>query len=258
MKHSSLLTLAALAAFTAAAAADTITTLRGKTFRDCKIAQVHPDGISFTHRSGAAKILFTDLPASLRSKYGYDRKKADAYAKKIVEARKEREKRTQEFLAREQEAIEAANFVNTMRTMQAQTQMMLDQQSANNGITYPYGPAAYFNGIQGVAVNPIHGPAVNGHGYRVRSWDGVGIAPLVPGSGGIYVPPSGGYAFYPPVYPSLGYARPGYQINGSFNLGHNFRVGVGLGHVPGIGPNFVAPPAPMISSPGSATITIGR
>jgi hypothetical protein len=145
MKYSSLLTLAALAAFTAAAAADTITTLRGKTFRDCKIAQVHPDGISFTHRSGAAKILFTDLPASLRSKYGYDRKKADAYAKKIVEARKEREKRTQKYLAREQEAIEAANFVNTMRTMQAQTQMMLDQSGG-----YPnYGPAIF----NGVAVN---------------------------------------------------------------------------------------------------------
>ena len=252
MKHSSLLTLAALAAFTAAAAADTITTLRGKTFRDCKIAQVHPDGISFTHRSGAAKILFTDLPASLRSKYGYDRKKADAYAKKIVEARKEREKRTQEYLAREQEAIEAANFVNTMRTMQAQTQMMLNQSAG-----YPnYGVPAIFNGV--AVTPPIHGPVVNGHGYRVRSWDGVGIAPLVPGSGGIYVPPSGGYAFYPPVYPSLGYARPGYQINGSFNLGRNVRVGVGLGHVPGIGPNFVAPPAPMISSPGSATITIGR
>jgi hypothetical protein len=237
MKHSSLLTLAALAAFTAAAAADTITTLRGKTFRDCKIAQVHPDGISFTHRSGAAKILFTDLPASLHSKYGYDRKKADAYAKKIVEARKEREKRTQEYLAREQEAIEAANFVNTMRTMQAQTQMMLNQSAG-----YPnYGMPAIFNGV--AVTPPIHGPVVNGHGYRVRSWDGVGI---------------GGYAFYPPVYPSLGYARPGYQINGSFNLGRNVRVGVGLGHVPGIGPNFVAPPAPMISSPGSATITIGR
>jgi peptide chain release factor 1 len=154
------------------------------------------------------------------------------------------------ILAAQQEAIEAANFVNTMRTMQAQTQMMLDQSRG-----YPnYGPAIF----NGVAVNPIHGPAVNGHGYRLRSWDGVGIAPLVPGSGGLYVPPSGGYAFYPPVYPSLGYARPGYQINGSFNLGRNVRVGVGLGHVPGIGPNFVAPPAPMISSPGSATITIGR
>jgi len=258
MKRTSILTLAALAALTVTAAADTITTLRGKTFRDCKIAQVHPDGISFTHRAGAAKILFTDLPASLREKYGYDPKKAAAYSKKIVEDRKEREKRTQEFLAREQEAIEAANFANVMRTMQAQTQMMLEQQAANNNLSYPFGPAAYFNGLQGVVVNPIHGPVVNGHGYRVRSWDGVGIAPIVSGSDGIYVPPSGGYAWYPPVYPSLGYARPGYQINGSFNIGRHVRVGVGLGNVPGLGPNFVAPPAPTIGTPGSATITISR
>lgn len=259
MKHPLLLTLAAFAVFTAAAAADTITTLRGKTFRDCKIAQVHPDGISFTHRNGAAKILFTDLPSALRSKYGYDPKKADAYSKKIVEARKEREKRTQEYLVREQEAIEAANFVNTMRTMQAQTQMMLEQQQMGNQLSYPYGPAAYFNGIQGMPVAPIHGPVVGGHGYRVRGWDGIGIAPLVPGTGGIYAPPSGGYAFYPPVYPSLGFARPGYQINGSFNLGRNVRVGVGLGNVPGLGPNFIAPAAPAapcISIPGS--ITLGR
>jgi hypothetical protein len=252
MKRSLTLALLVLAGFSPVVVlADTITTLRGKTFRDCKIAQVHPDGISFTHRSGAAKILYTDLPRSLRDKYGYDPKKADAYSKKLVEQRKEREKRVQEYLVREAEAIEAAQFMNTMRTMQAQTQMMLEQASG-----YPYyGAPAILNGV--AVTPPIHGPVLDGRGYRVRSWDGVGIAPLVPGTGGIYAPPSGGYAFYPPVTPSLGYARPGYGVSGSFNLG-GVRVGVGLGAVPGLAPYCPPAPAPMMGVPGRAVISIGR
>lgn len=256
MKCSPLLTLAVLAALAATVFADTITTLRGRTFVDCKIAQVHPDGISFTHRVGAAKILFTDLPAPLREKYGYDPQKAAAYSKKITEQRKEREKQAREFLERREKAIEAANLANLMRAMQEQ--VIMEQQMVGNGWSYPFGPAAYFSGIQGVLVDPVHGPVVEGHAYRARSWDGVGIAPVVPGTGGIYIPPSGGYAWYPPIYPSLGYARPGYQIQGSFNLGGHFRAGVGLGHVPGIGPNCVAPPPAAFGTPGRASIPLRR
>ena len=256
MKRTPLLTLAVLAALAATALADTITTLRGRSFVDCKIAQVHPDGVSFTHRGGAAKILFTDLPAPLREKYGYDPQKADAYSKKIMEQREEREKRAREFLERREKAIEAANLANLMRGMQEQ--MIMEQQMMGGGwsYSYPFGPAAYFSGIQGVLVDPIHGPVVDGRSYRVRSWDGVGIAPVVPGTGGIYIPPSGGYAWYPPIYPSLGHARPGYQIQGSFNPGSHVRFGVG--HVPGIGPNCVSPPPAAFGTPGRASIPLSR
>ncbi|MBE7496742.1 MAG: hypothetical protein HS117_17510 [Verrucomicrobiaceae bacterium] len=262
MNRSFILATLLLGGITASAMAETITTLRGRTYQGCRIKQVHPDGVSFTHRDGAAKILFTDLPSSMRSKYGYDPKKAAAYSKKVEEERKEAAKRREDYLRREAEAIEAAQFMNAMRTVQAQNNLILSQ--VNGGPSWVTGfasvpVAGYYNGLQGWPVTtPITGPVVHGRHYRQRlSWDSVGIAPLVPGSGGIYVPPSGGFAFYPPVWPSLGYARPGYGIHGSWNVGGGVRVGVGLGTVP-----FSAPPAggvvPGVSVRGSAVIPMPR
>lgn len=239
------------------ALADTITTARGKTYRDCRIKKVEPDGISFTHQDGAAKILFTDLPSAMRAKYGYDRKKADAYAKKVAEQRKEAEKRRQDYLRREAEAIEAAQFINAMRTVQAQNNLILAQ---TQGYSTGYGPiAGFYNGNAGWygGGGPITGPVLNGRPYRPTGGSSVGIATIVPGTGGIYAPTSGGFAYYPPVYPALGYARPGYRVTGSWNVGGGVRVGVGVGAVPPIGPApFVPAPAvvPRFGGSGGSVV----
>ncbi|MBL9183967.1 MAG: hypothetical protein JNN17_17630 [Verrucomicrobiaceae bacterium] len=254
MNRTLILTLAALAGFSAGAAADTITTIRGKTYVDCKIAQVHPDGISFTHRKGAAKILFTDLPSSMREKYGYDPKKAAAYSKKITEQRKEREKRVQEHLARQQEAIEAAQFATAMRYAEIEAQQ---QQQAYQQQVWMPAQGFYTSAVGFPNMSPIYGPVVNGAPYRPRGWDGVGIAPVVPGTSGIYIPQSGGYSWYPPISPSLGYARPGYTVGGSFNVGGGVRIGVGVGAVPAVGPMF-APPPPALPAGIRGSISIGR
>lgn len=78
-------------------------------------------------------------------------------------------------------------------------------------------------------MSPIYGPVVNGEPYRPRGWDGVGIAPVVPGTSGLYLPQRGGYSWYPPTSPSLGYARPSYTVGGSFNVGGGVLIGVGVG-----------------------------
>ena len=57
----------------------TISTLTGKTYRQCKIVKVHPDGVSFTHANGAAKVLFTDLSQEWRTRLGYDAVAAASY-----------------------------------------------------------------------------------------------------------------------------------------------------------------------------------
>jgi hypothetical protein len=57
----------------------TITTIYGKTYTDCVLSRQTPDGISFTHSMGVAKVLFTDLDPSLAAKFGYDAAAARKY-----------------------------------------------------------------------------------------------------------------------------------------------------------------------------------
>ena len=82
-----LLALTAMLPATVMATIDRITTIRGKSYRQCEIVRVHPDGVSFTHANGAAKILFTDLPESWRKRLGYSPAKAEAYEKELAEKR---------------------------------------------------------------------------------------------------------------------------------------------------------------------------
>ncbi|MEM7386883.1 MAG: hypothetical protein AAF514_18240 [Verrucomicrobiota bacterium] len=49
-----------------------ITTLRGKTFKKVEIIQIEPDGILITHQNGAAKLLYDELKAADKSRYGYN------------------------------------------------------------------------------------------------------------------------------------------------------------------------------------------
>jgi hypothetical protein len=84
-----------------------ITTLDGRLFRECEIVRVYPDGVSFRHRTGAAKVLFNDLSPALRASLGYDPSKAQAYEKQITakrEAEAQARKREAEVMAKAEEA----------------------------------------------------------------------------------------------------------------------------------------------------------
>jgi hypothetical protein len=104
-----LFTLLASASLLAAPIAE-ISTLTGKTYRQCQIVKVHPDGVSFTHANGAAKILFTDLSQEWRTRLGYDPDKAASYQyeqelrrKELAAIRREHdEQRTQALLMAQQ------------------------------------------------------------------------------------------------------------------------------------------------------------
>ncbi len=56
--------------------AEDITTLSGTKYKNITITRVEPGGISISHDDGLAKIPFTDMAEDLRTKYGYDSKKA--------------------------------------------------------------------------------------------------------------------------------------------------------------------------------------
>ena len=67
----------------------TITTNSGKTYHNCRVFKIDPDGVMFAHEKGGAKILFTDMPQTTRDRLGYDPQKEAAYANDLTEKRKQ-------------------------------------------------------------------------------------------------------------------------------------------------------------------------
>jgi hypothetical protein len=57
----------------------TIVTISGKTYTDCVLSRATPDGISFMHSLGVAKVPFSDLDPALAAKFGYDPAAAQKY-----------------------------------------------------------------------------------------------------------------------------------------------------------------------------------
>jgi multidrug efflux pump subunit AcrA (membrane-fusion protein) len=50
----------------------TIATLDGKSYEDCKLLKVNPDGIVVNHSQGITKILFNALPPDMQKIFGFD------------------------------------------------------------------------------------------------------------------------------------------------------------------------------------------
>jgi hypothetical protein len=58
----------------------TITTIYGDTYTDCVLDKITPDGISFMHSTGAAKVPFSSLDPALAAQFGYDPDAAKKFA----------------------------------------------------------------------------------------------------------------------------------------------------------------------------------
>ena len=182
----------------------TIETAQGRIYLQCKIMKRDPDGVSFTHSKGAAKVLFNDLAEPLRNALGYDAKKADAYDKERADARKEAE---QARRARETKIAEA--MIAAQARYAAQQPIIMMQQ--------PYGgymsSLAPVLGLGGIGFpSAFHHTGFHAHGaQQSRGWSNVGIASIGAGTGGVYVPQSGGFVFngFPDVQysPTLGYTN---------------------------------------------------
>jgi hypothetical protein len=199
---------------------DEFTTLTGRTYRKCRISQVHPDGISFFHSKGAAKVLFADLSDSWKKKLGYNAKRAEEFQKeasmkKFIEQERLAKAREQ-VVAQERQTTELRlRIMERAFELQARQQLLQQQQlAAYYGTQVPVtGPApaigwpgtyvgpvnspyglfngsyGYFNGSYGLLngpygpLNNIYGPAFGG-----RPWNNCGSVTLASIGGG-----SGGY-----------------------------------------------------------------
>ena len=112
-----------------------ITTLTGKTYRQCQIVRVHPDGVSFHHADGAAKVLFTDLSKEWRARLGYDADKAAANQQELADKREaDKTTRAKAEEARFKLLAEAAERARIQSLGQeAQVRATVQQQQQNFG-----------------------------------------------------------------------------------------------------------------------------
>lgn len=107
-----------------------ISTLTGKTYRQCEIVKVHPDGVSFTHANGAAKVLFTDLSAEWRVRLGYDPVKAKAYQREQEERRQQQAGIRRKHERERGEALLLAQQIELARLRGIEVQARAAQEAA--------------------------------------------------------------------------------------------------------------------------------
>jgi hypothetical protein len=176
---------------------DEFTTLTGRTYRQCRISQVHPDGVSFFHSKGAAKVLFADLSDSWKKKLGYNPKLAEAYEKEAATKKflaQERLAKAREEWAAQQRQDADLRLRILERAFEFQTRQQLLQQqqlAAYYGTQVPVtgpAPAIGWPGTYYGPLNSIYGPSFGGPSYGGHPWNNCGSITLASIGGG-----SGGY-----------------------------------------------------------------
>ncbi|MEZ5385780.1 MAG: hypothetical protein R3F13_09715 [Prosthecobacter sp.] len=219
--------LLAAPGLTAAEKERTITTRSGKTFLNCKIVRVHPDGVSFIHQKGAAKIAFKELPESLRREFRYDPKKEAEYQRAQAELRKQEAERARlREIAMEEKLMEAqmaeasylaaANTVYRPASGTPGMSLALPGETLQVAQTRPTWLGA-----------PITGTPMGGRVYTRSSYSYWGNYPAGYGGGGFY--PTVGYGYPFGGYgcaPAGAYVSP--TIFRSWSVGGGVRVGLGI------------------------------
>ncbi len=243
MKRSVLFTALLLSVVPAVAAPknyDIITTRDGRSFHECKVMRVYPDGVSFTHRNGAAKIAFKDLPENLRREFRYDPKVEAAYQKEQAALRQaEKERQKQQEIAMQEKLMEAQMAEASYLAAARQIAAAQSPATSSMSLALP-GEKLSVTSFQTPSWvgTPITGPAIGGNAYRSGSFSRWGTYPYGYG-GGYYSGYGYGYPYYNGYsyggYPYGGYYGGGYPpvygptVIGSWNVGHGIRVGVGIG-----------------------------
>ncbi len=205
----------------------TITTRDGKSFYECKVLRVYPDGVGFTHRNGAAKIAFKDLPENLRREFRYDPQAEAKYQREQAALRQEEQKREKLREIAMQEKLMEAQMAEASYLAAAQSAYYRAPASPSMSLALPGEtlPTLTYQTPSWVGT-PITGQALGGGDYRRSGYSYWGGQPF--GYGGGYYP-WGGYGGYP--YGGYGHGYGAYvspTIYRSWNVGSGFRIGVGI------------------------------
>lgn len=237
MKRSALFIALWLAATVSAVAGpknqSSITTKAGKTYFDCKVTRIYPDGIGFTHRDGAAKVAFKDLPENLRQEYRYDPRQEREYQREQAARREEEKKRAKlQEIVMEEKLAEAqmaeASYLAAASEVARRPAPMSTALPGEQTTTVSYQTPSWVGA-------PITGTPLGGSGYRRSGFSG--YFPYLGGYSRGFYPYGGGY--YPSYYGGYPYGGYGYGYYSpvgaysptffrSWNLGGGFRVGLGV------------------------------
>ena len=194
----------------------TLTTTTGRTYEQCRIVKMEPDGVSFRHAKGAGKILFKDLTKDLREHFDFDPVRAQAHEEKLkadkAKERAEKLQKAQEIMKAHQDAVNRALETQALAALTQALAQARDYQSNGGFVT-----------LTGGLSNVPLGPVFDGRDYERR--DGRFRSPVLNWYG-----------------QSVGHFHPG-----SYNHGFTPRS---FFAVPGLGPNYVpqsaVPCAPVI------------
>lgn len=110
-----------------------IQTVSGRMYRHCQVLRVYPDGVTFRHSEGMAKLLFTDMTPEWRQHFGYDAAKVEAYERKKSE---DRAKAREVSAARAAEAAKAMAAAYGVALAEAQAAEARGEQPAYYGGGY--------------------------------------------------------------------------------------------------------------------------
>lgn len=144
-----------------------ISTSLGRVYQNCRVCQVDPDGVIFAHQSGIAKVLYGELPESIRGKLGYDAQKSAEYVKE----QSEKKRRAQELAAELQKELIKARAAVTVAEIQS-AGMVQQAYAMGGGWQYPVYTGGLY-GWDGSLYNNGHGGAFDDqhHGWR-NIWPG--------------------------------------------------------------------------------------
>lgn len=218
----SLVLLLAMPAVAAPQKYGTIATRTGRVFHDCKIMRIYPDGVSFTHRDGAAKIAFKDLPEELRREFRYDPQKEAEYQREQAARREEEKKREKQREAAMQEKLMEAKMAEAsyLAAAAAAPAPTMSMALPGEALTSGYQTPSWVG-------TPVTGPALGGSAYGRSSFGG-----YFPYTGGYYGYPGYGYGYPSYGYPYHGHSYPSAYVSPtiyrSWNVGSGVRIGVGV------------------------------
>ena len=155
------LTFFALATLVSIAQAKDITTVSGRSYQQCQVIKVTPDGVTFRHSHGIAKVLFADMTETAQQAFGYDEGKEKAFQDQQLKERAEKKE------IAKQKAEAAAKAYAEARQAHLENQTLLAMQRAANAQVLAVQQQQEINGlvIGAVGVGPGYGYSIDGRDY---------------------------------------------------------------------------------------------
>ncbi len=224
------LLLACAAPIHADAGATKVVTRNGKSYQNCRVLKVSPDGVTFRHSNGIAKVLFVDMNEAAQEQFGYDPAKTRAYEAKVKEDREKARAAAAKAAAERAKALAEARqrWLETQTLLSIQQSAQMQAIAAQNGVA---GGGFWFvdqfgwnDGGMGYGVGHGYGEHCDPRLYKSNYFTHPVTASIVgtyARRNGVYVP-----CATAPAHRSGWYARPSGNVSLSAHYGALVRPSV--------------------------------